>query len=347
MGPPGAILVCVRTSHRAPGILQAIIPFLLGTACAWIFGSPAVMTPARAGESFAIVNAHEHIESISLVPRYLEAMRRVGVARTILVGSPHAIFIEGSDGFHREEENNLEILRIAAANPDTFIAFPTVNMDDLDRVEKLKKYVAMGGRGLKLYGGSSVYHTIPLDDKALTPLFEYCQQQRIPVLLHVNAGLYLKEFEAVLDRFPRMTVICPHLCMSTVEYKRLDELLDHHPQLYTDISFGYIKQLKAGLERFSKHPERYRKLIIKHQDRVLFGTDMVITGAPEKDADWLAGVARGYRDLLEKDTYTFFALPGETLRGLRLDPAVLEKIYRTNIEKLLAVNSPALPSSAH
>lgn len=112
--------------------------------------------------------------------------------------------------------------------------------------------------------------------------------------------------------------------------------MERSPHLYTDISFGYIKQLKAGLRRLSKDPEKYRSFISKHQDRILFGTDMVVMKTPEKDVEWLTTVAQVYRDFLEKEEYTFFAMPDATLRGLHLQCTVLEKICRTNAMRLLS-----------
>ncbi len=109
--------------------------------------------------------------------------------------------------------------------------------------------------------------------------------------------------------------------------------MDTYPQLYTDASFGFIEFLKAALLRISQDPEKYRRLILKYQDRIFFGTDMVVTDAEYKTADWMGNVTRAYRDFLEKGTYQFFAIEGMTLRGLHLDRKVLDKIYRTNFEK--------------
>ena len=45
-------------------------------------------------------------------------------------------------------------------------------------------------------------------------------------------------------------------------------------------------------------------------------------------------VPQVYRDLFEKERYSFFAIEGLTLRGLELDPKIVKKIYRTNFERL-------------
>lgn len=305
-----------------------------------VFLSPFVYLPfQRAYEEFkrrfkvSIINTHEHFQSMENVPKFLEAMKRNDVEKTVIVGSPEATILTGRQGFFGEEKYNLEVLKIANTYPDHFIAFPTINVRDPEKLEKLKSYLQMGGKGLKLYSGHSLFHEIPLDDATMTPVYEFCEKNQIPILFHVNLGHYEKEFEIVLKKFPHLKVICPHFCLSTIATERFERFMETYPNLYTDLSFGYIDFLKAGLERISRDPEKFRKLVLKYQDRIFFGTDMVVTSAGYKTVDWLAKVTRAYRDLLEKEEYQFFALEGETLRGLHLDKKVLKKIYRTNFER--------------
>jgi predicted TIM-barrel fold metal-dependent hydrolase len=167
------------------------------------------------------------------------------------------------------------------------------------------------------------------------PIYAFCEKKEIPILFHVNAGRYQAELENVLKRFPKLKVICPHFCLSSARLERLEYLLDQYPNLYTDISFGYLSHLTAGLKRFSANPRKYRNFMNQYQDRIFFGTDMVVSKTPYKTESWLAQVSRVYRDFLEKKTYDFFALSGERLRGLHLNQQVLEKIYRLNFERFM------------
>lgn len=306
----------------------------------FIFLLPFVYPPfQRAYEEFrrrnktSIINAHEHFQSIENVPKFLEAMKRNGVEKTVILGSPEATILSGRKGFFGEEKYNLEVLKIASTYPEHFIAFPTINVRDPAKLEKLKQYLAMGGKGLKLYSGHTFFYEMPLDDPTIMPVYEFCEKNQIPILFHVNLGYYETEFENILKKFPRLKVICPHFCLSTIETDRFERFMDTYPNLYTDISFGFIDFLKAGLLRISKDPEKIRQLVLKYQDRIFFGTDMVVTSAGYKTADWLAQVTRAYRDLLEKEEYQFFALEGQRLRGFHLDKKVLKKIYRTNFER--------------
>lgn len=171
----------------------------------------------QASEAFRLTNFHEHIQSIEVVPRFLEAMQRIGVERTVIVGSPESIFMYGANGFYGEAVNNLEILKIARAYPNAFIPFPTINVDAPGKLKKLEQYFEMGGRGLKLYSGSIVYHTTALDDESMTLVYEFCWKKQIPILFHVHAPHYQAELESVLRQFPGLKIICPHFCMSTIK----------------------------------------------------------------------------------------------------------------------------------
>jgi uncharacterized protein len=194
----------------------------------------------------------------------------------------------------------------------------------------------MGAKGLKLYGGHALFHDLPLDHSDMDPLYRFCQSERIPILYHVNPALYGKEFENVLRRYDTLKVICPHLCLSTINTPRLEHLMDDYPQLFTDLSMGYIDFLKAALLRFSRSPARYRKLLTKYSDRILFGTDMVVTDAGYKTAEWLEKTTRAYRDLIEKGEYEYVGIPGVKLRGLSLPPDVRARIYRKNFESFMS-----------
>lgn len=311
----------------------------------FVFLLPFIYPPfQRAYEEFrrrnkvSIINAHEHFQSIENVPNFLEAMKRNDVEKTVILGSPEATILSGRQGFFGEEKYNEEVLKIANTYPNHFIAFPTINVRDPDKLEKFKGYLTKGGKGLKLYSGHSFFHEFPLDEASMMPVYEFCEKNRIPILFHVNAGNYQEEFERVLQKFPRLKIICPHFCLSTIATERFEHLMDTYPNLYTDISFGYIDFLKDALLRISRNPEKYRRLIEKYQDRIFFGTDMVVTSAVYKTADWLSQVTRAYRDLLEKERYTFFAIEGMSLRGLYLEPKILEKIYRKNFERFFYSN---------
>ena len=285
-------------------------------------------------ESNHVVNAHEHLQSFSVVPKLLDAMAISGVTKTIIVGSPEATILKGRVGFHGEEKYNLETLVTADRYPEKFIPFPTVNPADNAKLDKLKLYLRSGAQGLKLYSGHSQFYELPLDHPSMFPVYGLCEREHLPILFHVNTGSYRDEFERVLWAFPDLKVICPHLCSSTKDTQRFEQLMTEHPTLRTDISIGHIEFLKAALQRFSSAPDKYRELFVKYQDRILFGTDTVITDARYKTVEWLVMMTTVYRNLLEKRTFTFPPL-GRELNGMCLSRDILTKIYTSNFEEFM------------
>ena len=283
-----------------------------------------------------IINAHEHIESEEAALRYLGQAKKHQITKTVILGSPEATLVPGKWGFAREDENNRAMLRVAGKYPGEFIVFPTINPENSNKLWQFEEYVRLGAKGLKLYSGHPFFHRRPLDDASMRPIYDYCERAQIPILFHVNTAFYQQEFENVLKRFPRLKVICPHFCLSTIRLDRFDSLMSRYPNLYTDISFGFIDFLKEALLRFQNNRQSYRALVLKYQDRILFGLDLTVTREPYKTAQWIDSMMQVYRDFLEKNHFYFFDLPNVSLRGLDLDIPVLEKIYFKNFDKLIS-----------
>lgn len=289
-----------------------------------------------------IINMHEHLQSDQDVEKLLQANEKVGIEKTVLLGSPkETLLFDGSRGFSGYDENNRVLLDVAKKYPDKILAFCTIYWSDEDKLNKLKKCVEEGAEGLKLYNGHGFYYEMPLDDLRMREIYDYLEEANLPVLYHVNGGKYLKEFRAVLEQHPKMKVICPHFCLLSGNLSALEKLLDDYPNLYLDISFGYVDYMKEGFERFNSDIDKYRNFIIKYQDRLVFGTDAVVTDASFKNAEWLAQVFNFYRQWLEDENFTFTVEKPNKInievKGLQLPSEVVEKIYHANAEMFLGL----------
>ena len=304
-------------------------------------------------KDFKVVNAHDHLFARRHLDKYLEAAKKTGVVRTLFVGSSeYTLMGAGYDQAKGNEENNQVILKVAKELPGKIIPLCTIHPDDEDKVERIKRYVAGGSRGLKLYTGHGNFYDRPLDAEEMLPVYAYCQETGLPICWHINLNRYFADFLRVMKRFPRLTVIIPHFGVTFFrptgkEFAYFQKLLDTYPTLYTDTSFGTRAILVSGLEAVSRHPEVFRAFFEKYSDRILFGTDMVVTGNKEKTPQWVEAVLRACRDVLEKESFHFFmgavgspyAEQGANniygaYRGLALDDAILRKVYETNVEKL-------------
>jgi len=295
-----------------------------------------------------LINAHEHVQSVQEGQRLLRVMDDFGVRKTILVGSSwFTITLNESVGFTRYDENNRELLKLAKAHPGRFEAWPTINPEDPDKLDKLKRFHQQGAAGLKLYighgfvkrsGGEYMFHTRAIDDPSMWPIYEYCAENWLPICFHVNpspkaAPGFAQEFVSVLQRFPDLKVNCPHFMLSSILDRRLREFLDSFPNLYSDISFGHDQFLSAGLKRISRSPDKFRDIFMTYPDRFMWGTDLVLTNHPRKNEEWMAVRFQAYLDMLTKETYTTEVVPDQTLNGLALDRVLLEGILFRNYER--------------
>ena len=317
-------------------------------------------SPDAPSRDFRVINGHEHLYKREHLDAYLKGAAETGIAKTLFVASNEFTFLGRSgrkDALY--DWSNQVILDAYREMPDRIIPFASVYPGDPAKLEKLQSYVAQGAFGLKLYSGHSTYYEKPLNDPDMDPVYAYCAETALPLCWHVNLTLYLDEFEAVLKHYPNLIVIVPHFGVTFYQpeskaFSEMQRLLDTYPAMYVDCSFGTRDFLVHGLEMVSAHRETFRRFFEKYQDRIVFGTDMVVTGNSEKTAEWYAAVIRACRDALEKDRYYFFMAAeahasaykpahntyGE-LQGLALPDSILAKVYRTTIEHVLALRASA------
>jgi predicted TIM-barrel fold metal-dependent hydrolase len=301
----------------------------------------------RAG--FHIINAHEHVQSEENLPTLRKAMQDCQVEKLVMLGtSDFTFYLDPDYGFTGYDENNNTIVKISTENPDEFAALVTMDPRDEDKLEKLKKYMEEGAAGVKLYNGHGsfydLYFKMPLDDPGMMEVYGYCEQEGIPILHHVNTGRFLEEMEHICQEFPDLVQVIPHFMLSSGNLPRLTRLMDTYPQLYTDISFGHPDFLIAGFGRISNNYLAFRDFMKKYQDRITYGTDLVVTTYKAKTRAYIDDVHLAYMDLLEKVEFT---LPksiynmmssdarkkvdeDRIYRGLNLDDEILRKIYHDN-----------------
>ncbi len=275
---------------------------------------------ARSG--LEIIDTHEHIESMAKAEELLLAMDERGISQTILVPSPiETITLNGNQTFTHYWPNVEEILAISEAYPNRFIPFCTLNPADEKALKLFEKCHEMGGKGLKLYNGHSFYYEtfgMALDAPEMDPIYAYAEENRLPILYHVNINNYGDELENILGRYPDLTVSIPHFMVSSRNLDKLRSFFDRHPNVYTDLSFGHEPFMAAGFRRISNDIEKYRAFIEEYANRFLFGADMVLTEIERKEQTYMETSLQCYRDILEK-------------RRFKCDP--VNNYYKTEADK--------------
>ncbi len=312
---------------------------------------------------YTIINAHEHLMAPRFLPPYLAAARRQGIVRTVVVTSPaFTMYGEGDKSYVSMAENWAELVAAEKAYPGEIIPFAAVDPHDPDKLAHLEAMVAEGARGVKLYSGHSNLYDLPLDDPSMEPVYTYIEAQGLPLNWHVNVTKYGAELERVLSRHPKLNVMIPHygvVFWSTSEsLPALAALLRKHPNVYVDTSLGTRDILVNGMFVMAAHEAAFRSFFDEFQDRIVYGSDAVITGNPEKTTSWFFLVIGATRDHLEAPTFVFplaeayaryfdAKRPGHNpdgrVKGLALAPAILKKVYEQNPKTWLEKHRPLAP----
>ncbi|WP_455393312.1 amidohydrolase family protein [[Eubacterium] cellulosolvens] len=308
------------------------------------------------------INTHDHIDNINVLGNWIYSQRLCNVSTTIMVGSPNSTFWSKPKGpFIKYLEDNELLLDMALDTNDEIIAFPTLNPNDEGNLERLKDYISRGARGLNLWTGhhgtlegswgeTTLYDWLgPLNRTDMYPIYEYCQENRIPIIWSNNLGVreVREQFWQILEKFPGMIIKVPHfgVCFRSYNLPFIEEFLDKYEGGYTCFSWGHPDFVLEKFENISNgnRSEAIKQFFNKYQDRIMFATDIVPTDHPRKTLEWMRKHTQAYVDILSKENYHVeikdFTPDGRDFigdyRGLNLSDTILEKVYYKNAIKFL------------
>ncbi|MEU7741398.1 amidohydrolase family protein [Nonomuraea sp. NPDC049158] len=264
------------------------------------------------------------------------------------------------------------IERYDAAHPGRFATFCHVDWARTAEpgfgerlAAQLRRSAAEGAAGLKVWKDVGLRvrdhrgELVMLDDPRLDPLWAAVGEAGIPIALHTadpvaffepaderNERLELlaarpdwnfsgPEFppferlmdamEAMIAKHPATTVIGVHAGCWPENLGFASRMLDTYPNFHIDIA--------ARVAELGRQPRATRALMLRHPDRVLFGTDEI---PPDRDS------YRTHFRFMETDDEAFAhssddpPLMGRwTISGLDLPPDVLEQVYSANARRLV------------
>lgn len=233
----------------------------------------------------------------------------------------------------------------------------------------LNKHVQQGAKGLKILKELGLHYRdsegalISSNDKRLAPIWEEAGRLKIPVLIHQAdpAGFFeevtpdnehyeslkkypswsfadpkfprkidlLKRRDDLVRQHPGTTFILPHFGNYAENINYISDLLDENPNVYIDFS--------ARIDELGRQPYTTREFFIKHQDRILFGTDM------PANIESSVEMYRTYFRFLETFDESFYSPDYDgtfdrarwPICGIGLPKEVLKKIYYDNILKII------------
>jgi uncharacterized protein len=226
-------------------------------------------------------------------------------------------------------------------------------------VKQLEEDVKKGANGLKIYKSLGMFNKdskgnrIPIDDPRIDPIWAKCGELGIPVLIHaadpkqfwqpidknnerwlelkthpgrrhdsdpVSWETIIAEQHNIFKKHPKTKFINAHLGWYGNDLKKLGELMDKFPNMYTEIG--------AVIAELGRQPRVARDFMIKYQDRVMFGKDSWV---PEEYETY-------FRVLETADEYFPYHKRYHAfwrMYGLDLSDDVLRKIYYKNALKVI------------
>jgi predicted TIM-barrel fold metal-dependent hydrolase len=244
-------------------------------------------------------------------------------------------------------------------------------------IETLNAHHRKGARGLKilkelgLHYRDSAGNLIGCNDSRLFPVWEEAGRLNMPVLIHQAdpSGFFepvtpenehyeslrkypswsfsdtkyprkielLKRRDDLIRQHPGTTFILPHFGNYAENIKYVSNLLDENSNVFIDFS--------ARIDELGRQPYSAREFFIKHQDRIIFGTDM------PANIESSVEMYRTYFRFLETYDESFYSPDYDgtfdrsrwPICGIGLPDEVLRKIYYENILRII----PSLADEVH
>src|ERR1051326_7011863 len=215
-----------------------------------------------------IIDIHQHVGySRKNTDALLEHQRVMGVSKTILlpagrnVNSP-ATHEGVSNGLEAKCLGNEDCLQLAKAHLRNY-RFGANEVPNLaDAVEVIEKYLNRGAVVI-----AEQKFGVECDSPCMQRIYELAAHYHVPVLMHwqykrFNYGF--DRFYKMLEKYPRTTFIGDaqtFLAHIDKNYK------DDTANLYGDLSAG------SGLNAFKRDEEHGRNFFVRHQDKLIYGSD--------------------------------------------------------------------------
>ena len=372
--------------HVSCGLLTAAL--LQGWA-----GGTTTAQGAAAGwrAEHLLVDLHQHIDcSTQHLARTVRIMDAVGLG--VAVNLSGGTVTPGRDGAPSEFERNKRLAdTLYPGRFIQYLNLDYAGWDEPDFAARAVKQVEEGHRlgaaGFKEYKRLGLFlrdgkgSLLKVDDPKLDPMWERCGELHMPVSIHVadpkafwlpyndknerwkelrdhrswwfgDTNKYpawkelLESLNRVIARHPRTTFVCVHFANNAEELDWVGQSLGRFPNLMADLA--------ARIPELGRHqPEQVRRLFLKYQDRILFGTDFqvydrLILGSSGNepaptDADAEVFFTKEWRWLETNDRNWAHMTPIQgdwTISSIGLPESALRKIYFDNARKLLARSWP-------
>jgi predicted TIM-barrel fold metal-dependent hydrolase len=320
-----------------------------------------------------VVDGHIHFPRPELMDDILGVMEATGVARANLVAVPDPQTVNQNPALIHFKAHHPNRVYICGALDYTQLWTDAARGPGAlaDQIATLQ---AIGFDGIKLIEGKPTVRKLlglPLDAAEYAGLWAALEEKGLPAVLHAadpeefwdpercpdwaqardwfyGDGTYpLKEdlyaeVDRVLARHPDLDLVLAHFYFLSADLVRAAAFLDAHPRVCFDLTPGVEMYLN-----FARDLDAAYDFFVRYQDRLIYGTDIGASAMAVESQDGLdraesLGRAWVVRRFLETDGA--FSAPEGVGHGLGMDasgfcgialpPAVLEKVYRANFERI-------------
>lgn len=351
----------------------------------------AADSPAAWRTEHRIIDLHQHLNATTQhLARAIKIMDASGIG--VAVNLSGGAVTRGPNGEPSEFERNKALSdALFPGRFLLYMTLDFTAWDEADFAQRaaaqIEEGFRLGAAGLKEYKRLGLYlrdksgRLIAVDDPKLDPVWRRCGELGMPVSIHVAdpkafwapfdsqnerwkelkdhknwwfgdparfpawKGL-LESLNRVVGRHPGTTFVGVHFANNAEELDWVDAALTRYPNLMADVA--------ARIPEIGRHPpDQVRALFVKHQDRILFGTDFqvydrLILGSsgnepPPSDAEAEVFFAKHWRwlETLDRDWPHMTPIQGDwTISSIGLPDSVLRKIYFDNARRLLARSLP-------
>ncbi|NIM05297.1 MAG: amidohydrolase family protein [Armatimonadetes bacterium] len=319
---------------------------------------------ANEGRKYDILDCHTHLlkkHDAQAGTRLLARAAEGGIETIALL----------SLGEMKWENENPAALVAKAAHPDRIFLFAALDYSALNTEvehthtlpfgEQARRLMEMGCDGMKMINGKPDARRasgIALDSPIYDGFFQRLEEDGIPLLWHVvdpeefwdaykapewakaPGWIYDENFPTkesiygechrVLERHPNLKVIFAHFHFLSADLPRAGALLERFPSVSLDLAPGI-----EMFHNFSANPEAAREFFIHHQDRIIFGTDLVEDSPLSRIEVVRRCLETDDTFHVPKDEPLFWPDHRTTLRGLQLPEDALKKVYGENFRRLV------------
>jgi predicted TIM-barrel fold metal-dependent hydrolase len=281
------------------------------------------------------IDLHEHYWYGGNMEEFLKAAGSLGISKIVFLPTGLS---PNNQGYKINQKVLVEYYK--EKYPEKIV--PLCSIDESDSLAAIifEECLKAGGEGLKLIGGHPKFYDEPLNSENMYKVYQVASDYQVPVLIHasiINLPELKEQLDQIFTDFPDVTFIHAHYCSTIMKGINLDqcaELLDDHPNVYFDLSMG------GGIKRYHKYfredLNKVKDFILTYQDRVFFGSDIILNSVSYKDFNWLYDRLSCDINLHQEEEYTCaFGEKDLTHQGFNFKKEVLQKLYFENPKKIL------------